>query len=96
MMVLWLLILRGTSIEFRNHIKSPIWIPFWDFFFSISSLLLAIFFGAALANVVRGVPLDQSGYFFRDLSGQTSASANKPASSIGTPFSSASWRCSSS
>jgi cytochrome d ubiquinol oxidase subunit II len=67
MMVLWLLILRGTSIEFRNHIKSPIWIPFWDFFFSISSLLLAIFFGAALANVVRGVPLDQSGYFFEPL-----------------------------
>src|SRR6266851_3031761 len=68
MMVLWLLILRGTSIEFRNHIKSPIWIPFWDFFFSISSLLLAIFFGAALANVVRGVPLAQSGYFFEPLS----------------------------
>jgi cytochrome d ubiquinol oxidase subunit II len=67
MMVLWLLILRGTSVEFRNHIKSPIWIPFWDFFFSISSLLLAIFFGAALANVVRGVPLDQSGYFFEPL-----------------------------
>jgi len=67
MIVLWLLILRGTSIEFRNHIKSPIWIPFWDFFFSFSSLLLAIFFGAALANVVRGVPLDQSGYFFEPL-----------------------------
>src|SRR5258708_4934820 len=67
MMVLWLLILRGSSIEFRNHIKSPIWIPFWDFFFSISSLRLAIFFGAALANVVRGVPLDQSGYFFEPL-----------------------------
>ncbi len=67
MMVLWLLILRGASIEFRNHIKSPIWIPFWDFCFSISSFLLAIFFGAALANVVRGVPLDQSGYFFEPL-----------------------------
>src|SRR5271170_6057078 len=48
MMVLWLLILRGLSIEFRNHIQSPIWIPFWDFVFSAASLLLAIFFGAAL------------------------------------------------
>src|SRR3974377_1386519 len=37
MIVLWLLILRGTSIEFRNHIKSVVWIPFWDFFFSLSS-----------------------------------------------------------
>src|SRR5215471_1880100 len=62
MMVLWLLILRGTSVEFRNHIESAVWIPFWDFVFSMSSLLLAIFFGAALGNVVRGVPLDGSGY----------------------------------
>jgi len=67
MMVLWLLILRGASIEFRNHIKSAVWDPFWDFFFSVSSLLLAVFYGAALANVVRGVPLDQSGYFFEPL-----------------------------
>lgn len=67
MMVLWLLILRGTSVEFRNHIQSPVWIPFWDFSFSVSSLLLAVFFGAALGNVVRGVPLDESGYFFEPL-----------------------------
>lgn len=67
MMVLWLLILRGTSIEFRNHIKNTVWIPFWDFIFSLSSLLLCIFLGAALANVVRGVPLDSSGYFFEPL-----------------------------
>jgi cytochrome d ubiquinol oxidase subunit II len=67
MIVLWLLILRGTSIEFRNHIKSKVWVPLWDFVFCASSLLLAIFFGAALANVVRGVPLDASGYFFEPL-----------------------------
>jgi cytochrome d ubiquinol oxidase subunit II len=67
MMVLWLLILRGTSIEFRNHIKSAVWHPLWDFLFCASSLLLAVFYGAALANVVRGVPLDGSGYFFEPL-----------------------------
>jgi len=67
MIVLWLLILRGVSIEFRNHIKSPVWDPFWDFLFCSSSLLLAVFFGAALGNVVRGVPLDASGYFFEPL-----------------------------
>ncbi len=33
----------------------------------MSSLLLIIFFGAALGNVVRGVPLDASGYFFEPL-----------------------------
>jgi cytochrome d ubiquinol oxidase subunit II len=67
MIVLWLLILRGSAIEFRNHIQSPVWIPFWDFLFSVASLLLAVFFGAALGNVVRGVPLDESGYFFEPL-----------------------------
>jgi len=41
--------------------------PLWDFLFCASSLLLAIFFGAALGNVVRGVPLDASGYFFEPL-----------------------------
>ncbi|HEX8836509.1 MAG TPA: cytochrome d ubiquinol oxidase subunit II [Candidatus Acidoferrum sp.] len=67
MIVLWLLILRGSAIEFRNHIKSVVWDPFWDFLFCSSSLLLAVFFGAALGNVVRGVPLDASGYFFEPL-----------------------------
>ncbi len=67
MMVLWLLILRGISIEFRNHIDSPVWKPFWDAGFTLSSALLAIFFGAALGNVVRGVPLDSSGVFFLPL-----------------------------
>ncbi|HUO27633.1 MAG TPA: cytochrome d ubiquinol oxidase subunit II [Bryobacteraceae bacterium] len=64
MMVLWLLILRGISIEFRNHIDSLVWKPFWDMVFGVASALLAIFFGAALGNVVRGVPLDQSNEFF--------------------------------
>jgi cytochrome d ubiquinol oxidase subunit II len=67
MIVLWLLILRGASIEFRNHIHSAAWEPFWDLLFCASSLLLCVFFGAALGNVVRGVPLDASGYFFEPL-----------------------------
>ncbi len=67
MMVLWLLILRGISIEFRNHIQSLVWQPLWDAVFSGASALLAIFFGAALGNVVRGVPLDRSGEFFLPL-----------------------------
>ena len=46
MMVLWLLILRGTAVEFRNHIHSPIWIPFWDFVFSGASLLFGNFLGS--------------------------------------------------
>ena len=67
MMVLWLLMLRGISIEFRSHMESPIWRSLWDAVFSCASALLAIFFGVALGNVVRGVPLDASGFFFLPL-----------------------------
>jgi len=64
MMVLWLLILRGLSLELRSHVDTPLWRSFWDVAFGLSSTLLAIFFGAALGNVVRGVPLHADGYFF--------------------------------
>ena len=67
MVVLWLLILRGIAIEFRNHLESAVWHPFWDVVFGGASGLLAIFFGAALGNVIRGVPLDREGYFFLPL-----------------------------
>ncbi len=67
MMVLWLLILRGISIEFRSHVSGPIWSVFWDATFGMASTLLAVFFGAALGNVVRGVPLDATGSFFEPL-----------------------------
>ena len=67
MMVLWLLILRALGIEFRTHMENPVWQGFFDFIFSLASALLAIFFGAALGNVIRGVPLGQDGYFFEPL-----------------------------
>jgi cytochrome d ubiquinol oxidase subunit II len=65
--VLWLLVWRGIGIEFRMHVASPVWRALFDGFFSLSSLLLSIFFGAALANVLRGVPLQADGYFFLPL-----------------------------
>ncbi len=57
MIVLWLLILRALSIELRGHSAEPLWRTFFDALFTFSSSLLAIFYGAALANVVRGVPI---------------------------------------
>src|SRR6266436_3415048 len=67
MIVLWLLILRGIGIEFRAHVRNPVWQNFFDAVFCGSSVLLAVFFGVALGNVVRGVPLDATGYFFEPL-----------------------------
>lgn len=67
MMVLWLLILRGIGIDFRRHLDTPVWRGFFDGVFFLSSALLTIFFGAALGNVIRGVPLQADGYFFLPL-----------------------------
>jgi cytochrome d ubiquinol oxidase subunit II len=65
--VLWLLVLRGIGIEFRTHVESVVWHGLFDGFFALSSALLAVFYGAALANVIRGVPLEPDGYFFEPL-----------------------------
>ena len=81
MMVLWLLMLRGIGIELRSHMDHPVWRGFFDCIFCTSSVLLTIFFGAALGNVVRGVPLGADHYFFEPLwtnfrVNQTPGSAN--------------------
>jgi len=67
MMVLWLLMLRGIGIELRGHLEAPVWQGFFDLIFFGASGLLAIFLGAALGNVIRGVPLNKEGYFFEAL-----------------------------
>jgi cytochrome d ubiquinol oxidase subunit II len=56
-LVLWTLILRGISLEFRGHIPHPMWRSFWDFVFAVSNTTLAVLFGTALGNVIRGMPL---------------------------------------
>jgi cytochrome bd ubiquinol oxidase subunit II len=67
MIVLWLLIMRGVAVELRMKIEATVWRSFFDGVFFISSALLAIFYGAALGNVLRGMPLQADGYFFLPL-----------------------------
>ncbi|WP_434036630.1 cytochrome d ubiquinol oxidase subunit II [Formosa sp. 4Alg 33] len=57
MMILWLLIFRAIGLELRGQVQNTMWEAIWDKAFGISSLLLALFFGVALGNVVRGVNL---------------------------------------
>lgn len=65
--VLWLLIFRGLGIELRSHLHLRVWRGFFDGAFAIASAVLAVFFGTALANVIRGVPIGPNGYFFAPL-----------------------------
>jgi cytochrome bd ubiquinol oxidase subunit II len=62
--VLWLFMFRGLALELRSHVDHPLWRQLCDVTFWGASLLLAVVFGAALGNLIRGVPLNREGYFF--------------------------------
>jgi cytochrome d ubiquinol oxidase subunit II len=61
--VLWLLVGRGLALELRHQLDNPLWRAACDAVFCLSSATLALVFGVALGNVVRGVPLGPDGYF---------------------------------
>ena len=56
-MILWLLIFRAIGLELRGQVHNKMWEAVWDKAFGMASLLLALFFGIALGNIVRGVNL---------------------------------------
>ena len=62
-LLVWCLLLRGISIEFRSHVADPMWRGFWDGVLALASGLLALFLGAALGNLLRGLPLGRDGWF---------------------------------
>ena len=63
MMVLWLLVLRGLAIALRSPPDNVLWHQFFDVVFAFASTVLALVLGVALGNVLRGVPIDQTGTF---------------------------------
>jgi len=63
MLVLVALILRAVGVEFRNKVESASLKDFCDKMFFAGSLLASILFGVAVGNLMRGIPIDQSGTF---------------------------------
>jgi cytochrome d ubiquinol oxidase subunit II len=63
MLVLFALIVRGVSFEFRSHVESPVWRGLWDSCLFIGSLAPAVLLGVAFANIFRGIPIDQNGIY---------------------------------
>jgi cytochrome d ubiquinol oxidase subunit II len=63
MLLLFALIFRAVSIEFRSKMKSPAWRHVWDTGFFSSSFVAALLFGVAVGNGIVGIPLDAGGEF---------------------------------
>lgn len=63
MVLLFALIVRAVSIEFRSKVASPSWRRLWDGAFFTASLLATFLFGLAIGGTMRGIPLDARGDF---------------------------------
>jgi cytochrome d ubiquinol oxidase subunit II len=61
MLVLFVMILRTVSMEFRSKEPSPRWRSTWDVVFALTSAGLAFLLGVAFGDLLRGVPLNQDG-----------------------------------
>lgn len=62
LLLLFSLIIRGVSIEFRGKVDSASWKRFWDGGIFLGSLLPALLFGVAFGNIFQGLPMDAVGY----------------------------------
>lgn len=69
MLILFALILRGVSFEFRGKVDSPAWRKVWDTCIFVGSFVPALLFGVAFANIFKGLPLDGDGVYHGTLLG---------------------------
>lgn len=63
MLILFSLILRGVSFEFRNKVDHPVWRQVWDICIFVGSFVPALLFGVAFANIFKGLPINQQGLY---------------------------------
>jgi cytochrome bd ubiquinol oxidase subunit II len=63
MMLLFALIFRAVSLEFRSKRESQTWRRFWDYSFFGASVLATFLFGVAAGNALIGMPVDARGVY---------------------------------
>jgi cytochrome bd ubiquinol oxidase subunit II len=61
MLVLFALIFRGVSMEFRSKQQMPGWRRSWDVAFCAASTMASFVFGVIVGNTIKGVPLGADG-----------------------------------
>lgn len=69
LMLLFGLILRAVSFEFRDKVESGLWCAFWDVIHFIANLIPALLLGVAFANLFMGIPVDAQGVYHGSLMG---------------------------
>jgi len=69
-LLLFALIFRAVSLEFRSKMHSHFWRRTWDYGFFLGSATAALLFGVAVGNVMLGIPLDARHNFEIGLVGQ--------------------------
>ena len=57
MLLIFCLIFRAVSIEFRSKYHSPLWRKTWDYAFFLASLIATFLFGLAVGNCMQGIPV---------------------------------------
>ncbi len=67
LLILVALIVRGVAFEYRGKTDSVAWRARWDAAIWCGSLIPAILWGVAFANIVRGVPINANGDFTGNL-----------------------------
>jgi len=61
LLILFGLIIRAVSFEFRGKVDSPAWRRLWDTCHFVGSFGPALLFGVAFANIFQGIPIDGKG-----------------------------------
>lgn len=63
MLILFALILRGVALEFYGKVDDPNWRMLWETFIFVGSIVPAVLFGVAFANIFQGLPIDENGLY---------------------------------
>ena len=63
LLILVALIVRGLAFEYRAKRDDHTWRARWDLVIIVGSFVPALLWGVAFANIVRGVPIDESGEY---------------------------------
>ncbi|HEY6837240.1 MAG TPA: cytochrome d ubiquinol oxidase subunit II [Geobacteraceae bacterium] len=62
LLLLFALIVRGVSFEFRGKVDNISWKGAWDTAIIVSSFVPALLFGVAFGNIFKGLAMDSAGY----------------------------------